>query len=472
LQAAVHGVQAPAYKMQAAPHTGQAAPPNVKRIGYNEPSRDRELSGVQAVGDSGARDLGSRNVARQGRGRRMGSGWTQSAACQNRLVEPPHADRVLVIRLGALGDVVRTLPAFVEVRARYPHAHLAWLVERGAESAVRAQPGVDEVIVFPREELESFIRARRAIALAREAHRFVRALRHRDFDLVLDFHSILKSGVISWLSGAATRVGYDEPFSREGAQRFANHRARIEPARISRYARNAALVDFLGIGLPTAPSVDQAPGACGEITTPANLLPVDSARRERFAALLEEATAAAPVVIHPGSSRGTPYKRYPIAAWGEVASALVASGERCIVSAGPVAGEAELAAAVVAASGGAAKLAPATASLGDLVALFAQCRLFLGCDSGPLHVASLVGVPVVQLLGPTDPVENAPWPGTPSRSLRVPLGCSPCRRGCSAAPCLQLLPARSVIAAAQELLAGLDAGDRTNASLEPRTEAR
>ena len=81
---------------------------------------------------------------------------------------------------------------------------------------------------------------------------------------------------------------------------------------------------------------------------------------------------------------------------------------------------------------------PATPDLADLAALFARSRLYLGGDTGPMHVASLVGTPVLQLLGPTDPVENAPWPGTPSLTLRVPVACSPCRRGCAAALCMQL----------------------------------
>jgi ADP-heptose:LPS heptosyltransferase len=113
-----------------------------------------------------------------------------------------------------------------------------------------------------------------------------------------------------------------------------------------------------------------------------------------------------------------------------------------------------LALAVVDASGGCARPAPRTDSLGDLAALFEACDLFLGSDSGPLHLASLVGTPVVQLLGPTDPVENRPWPGTPSRSLRVPVGCSPCRRGCAAASCMQVIPVEAVIEASRSLLQG------------------
>ena len=80
-------------------------------------------------------------------------------------------------------------------------------------------------------------------------------------------------------------------------------------------------------------------------------------------------------------------------------------------------------------------------------------RHLIGSDSGPLHVASLVGTPVVQILGPTDPVQNAPYPETPSRTVHVPLGCSPCRRGCRAVTCMRIVPPAAILAAAAELLA-------------------
>ena len=366
------------------------------------------------------------------------------AACLNPLDEPPQGDRILIIRLGALGDVVRTLPAFGAIRARYPHAHLAWLVERRAESAVRARPDVDEVLVFPREELASALRAWRPLRLLGEAGRFVADLRRHRFDLVVDFHAILKSGLIARLSGAPVRVGYDRASSREGAWRFVNRRARIEPDRVSRFERNAALVDYLGIASPATRG-----GPVAEIDP----LPVDPVAAERFSQLRGSETGRGFVVIHPGSSRATPYKRYPVECWGEVAKHLAGDGFQCLVSAGPSEAESQLARAVVEAGEGAAELAPATPTLADLAALYSTCRLFLGSDSGPLHVASLVGTPVVQLLGPTDPVENHPWVGTPSRSLRVPIACSPCRRGCPAAPCMRVLPVSSVVAAARELLA-------------------
>jgi ADP-heptose:LPS heptosyltransferase len=237
-------------------------------------------------------------------------------------------------------------------------------------------------------------------ALWRRSARFARELRARRFDLVVDFHSILRSALLGRLSGAPRRVGYARPFGRELSPLFATDRARLPRARISRFERNQALVRFLGIEAPPA-------------RRPLRLAAGAKTRAE--AAL---AAYPVPVAMHPGSSRGTPHKRWAPEGYGLLARRLARDvGATSLVTWGPEPGEREGAEAVVAASRGAARLAPETPGVDDLAALLAACRLYVGGDTGPLHVASLVGTPVVQLLGPTDPVENLPWPGTPSRTL-------------------------------------------------------
>ncbi len=341
-----------------------------------------------------------------------------------------------MIRLGALGDVVRTLPAVSSLRAACPGSHIAWLVEPASASVVEGQPWVDEVILFPRGVLRQSLQKWQLVKAGRIARRFVTELRDRRFELVLDFHSILKSGVLAFLSGAPMRVSYARPFAREGASWFATDRARIEPARISRFERNDALVSFLGLN---------AAGA----TLPLRSHPE---RLERAGKAL--GPGPAPVAIHPGTSDTTPHKRYPVAGYAAVARALAdREGVVSVVSCGPAGDDRAFAAAIVEASCGAARIAPETPSLADLAALFACCRLYIGADTGPMHVASLVGTPVVQILGPTDPVENAPFPATPSRTVRVQIACNPCRRGCAAATCMRVIPPESVVEAACELLA-------------------
>ena len=307
-----------------------------------------------------------------------------------------------MIRLGAVGDVVRTLPAVSSLRRAYPGSQITWLVEPGAAGALDGQPWVDEVLVFPRERLGHSVAGPRRLAALRELSAFLRRLRGGRFDLVLDFHSILRSGVLARLSGARRRVSYAPPFAREGAWWFATERARLAPARVSRFARNGALVRFLGVETPAA-------------RTP---MWVPASARDRAARKL--GAGPAPVAIHPGSSDATAGKRYSAVGYGRVATELVErDGVPVIVTHGPARDDGACAAAVVEASGGAARLAPETPCIADLAALFSACRLTVGGDTGPLHVASLVGTPVVQILGPTDPIENAPYPGTPSRTLRA-----------------------------------------------------
>lgn len=329
---------------------------------------------------------------------------------------------------------MRTLPAASVLRAGYPEAYLAWLVEPPAASLLEALPWLDEVLVFPRPELRAALRGARGLSLARQTMRWLRELRAHRFDLVVDFHAILKSGLLSLASGAERRVGYAPPFGREGAHHFSTELARLSPPKQSRFQRNEALVRYLGIEAdPAARPLSVAP--------------------ERLLAAREElGEGPAPVAIHPGTSDTTAHKRWSAAGYGAVARALADQGIPSVVTCGPARDDRTFAEAVVAASSGAARLAPSTPTLHDLAALFQACRLYLGGDTGPLHVASLVGTPVVQLIGPTDPIENEPFPGTPSRTVRVPIACSPCRRGCAAASCMGAIHPDLVLDAIREIL--------------------
>jgi ADP-heptose:LPS heptosyltransferase len=355
--------------------------------------------------------------------------------CASPLSPSPAVDRILLLRLGAIGDVARTLPAASALRAAYPGAHIAWLVEPASLDLLAGQPWVDEVLVFPRGALVEALRRGRLVRFGAQLLRFVRTLRRRRFELAVDFHSLAKSALLARASGTPLRVGYARPYGREGSWWLTTARARLVPPPISRFARNLGLVQFLGVA--------QRPAAAP--------LRVDPDARRRFGAALGD--GAPPVIVHPGTSPGTPHKRWTTDGWAAVARALAGDGLRVLVSWGPSDEDRAAAAAIVAAAPGAAALAPETADLGELAALLAHACLFLGCDSGPLHVASLVGTPVVQLLGPTDPIENAPYPETPSRSVRVPVACSPCRRGCAAAACMRRIGPDAVVAAARALLA-------------------
>lgn len=355
-----------------------------------------------------------------------------------------------------MGDVVRTLPAVAELRARCPDAQIHWLLEPRVREVVEGRPYVDGVVEFPRNRIEAALRAGAILAATRIFRDFRRELRNGNWDVVLDFHAIARSALLSRASRAPMRVTFDAPYAREGAHCAATHRARLAPTRLSRFDRNQALVDFV-VGKPTAASpvsarIDVAP--------------------ERIAAMLGTAPGSAPILLHPGVSASARYKRWSIARFAELAGHLAEDGERVLVAFGP--GELADARAVVEASAGAAALAPATEDFSALTALLAGARAFVGADSGPLHVASLVGTPVVQLLGPTHPVENAPWSRTASRTVRGGdfLPCSPCRRGCAAAACMREITSAAVYERIRELIAPPASGANTRLPSAPRGPTR
>ena len=336
-----------------------------------------------------------------------------------------------MIRLGALGDVVRSLPAVSALRSHYSGARLVWLVEPASASLLESQPWIDEVFVFPRDELRKAFLGFRWLRALRILRSFLRDLRQQRFDVVVDFHAIIKSALLSKLSGAARRVSYARPFARELSWLFATERAQLPKQKLSRFVRNQLLVEYLAVAYRPAPKP----------------LVVSAEQAKQFQA------SRGAIVLHPGSSPHTAHKRYPLAAYQQVLEGLDRRGlGPILVSYGPSASERATAERLVELAKGVAQLSPATRSVVELGALLSQAALYIGGDTGPMHVASLVGTPVLQLLGPTDPVENGPYPLVPSRTLRVDVGCNPCRRGCAAATCMRAISPDQVVRAATELL--------------------
>ena len=344
-----------------------------------------------------------------------------------------------MIRLGALGDVVRTLPAVTALRALYPGSHLTWLVEPAAAAVVQASGCVDETLVFPRGELVESARQGEVLSFARAARGFLRRLRARRFGLVLDFHGIAKSGLLARLTGAPIRLGHGHGIAREASFLFSNHHAALPRAHVSRFESNAALVRALSLALP----VPSGP-----------LLSASNDARARLDARLREVgreQAAGFVLIHPGSSAKARHKRYAPAAWSTVANRLLESGLEVWLVAGHAEAERALIAEIRSGCDPRVVLAPPTEAVDDLLALMARAGVFAAGDSGPLHVASLAGLPVVQLLGPTDPVHNEPAAASQWRRVHVPLPCSPCRRGCADASCMRAIAPERVVLAVRDL---------------------
>ncbi len=156
--------------------------------------------------------------------------------------------KFLILRLSAIGDVLRTLPAVTALKENFPHSHIAWVVEEASFNLIDSQPGIDEVILFPRKRWVREIRSIKGIwKTLQEMKHFVSVLRKQKFDVALDFHGILKSGILSFLSKAPRRIGYDRKSSKECNFLFSNVKVSLPVERVSRFERNFTLLKGIGL---------------------------------------------------------------------------------------------------------------------------------------------------------------------------------------------------------------------------------
>ena len=300
------------------------------------------------------------------------------------------SDRVLLIRLGAIGDVLRTLPALRQVRRTFPAIHLTWIVEDLSRDLLLDHPDIDEVIRFPRRELRQA--AARPWRLGAGLAGLRRELRRRHFSVSIDAQGSFKSALVALLSGASRRIGFAPGHCREASFLLTNEWVRLPSPWLNRVEKNLKLVEALG-----------ATGDEVSIQLPER--PEEG--REAESILNRLVPEGKPVVLlSPGTSRLQDYKRWPTGHYARLARLILRSLDVVpLVVWGP--GEEALAAAVVDRSGEEARMAPLV-GLRLLAALLRRVAAFVGADTGPMHLAWCVGCPVVALFGPTDPRLNAP----------------------------------------------------------------
>jgi len=302
--------------------------------------------------------------------------------------------RILLVRLSALGDVVNTLPAVSAVREAFPRARLGFIVEDRCRDVVVGHPAIDRVYVYPRKRWQSdFFRFWRWGRLVSEVGAFFREIRSERYDVALDFQGNLKGALHAWLSGSPERIGFARGHCSELNWLFSTLRVRPATERMYRVEKFLSLLAPLGI----APE------------RPRYVLPRSAesgARVRRF--LGEEGWAGGDyIVLHPGTSEFGKIKRWPLDRFGALARRLRAEGHRVLIVWGP--GERGMAETIAREGGAGVRVAMETRSILDLAELIAGARVFVGADSGPLHIASAVGVRSVALFGPKDPAIYGPY---------------------------------------------------------------
>lgn len=350
--------------------------------------------------------------------------------------------KILLIRLRLIGDVVFTTPAVAALRKRFPDAHISYLVEPSATPVLQGNPHIDRLIVAERPR--GAHRVLYDLRLARE-------LRAHRFDLVIDFHGGPRSSWLTWATGAPQRIGYALP------GRGWMYTTRIPWTRALVPPRHSVLNQWdllqpLGIGAPDR--------AHYPTDMPVDAVTVFSVWRRLARAGVHPHHDV--IVIHV--SAGNPFRRWPAERFSELAARLAGEKRerRIIISSGPSETEAadRVAAEAVRRAGSAAEgiVRCGEFTLLELRALVERAALYIGGDTGPMHVASTTRTPIVALFGPTLPERSLPWRDPAIRSIALDAGALPCRpchqRHCAPGDfrCLTGITVDAVHNAAQEIL--------------------
>ena len=287
-----------------------------------------------------------------------------------------NAERFLVVRLTALGDILHTLPAVAALRAAHRDARIDWVVERKWAAVLERSPAIDEVIPFDRRSAFGAISC-------------IQRLRRNRYTCAIDFQGLYKSSVIALLSGAKRRIGFDRTWAREGGA------ALLYTERVTPVGRHVAELNY---------SLAEAAGA-SRPATPEYPLRVPAGGAASVRARLADLGVGEYIVVGPAGSWGA--KCWPAERYGEFCRRFEGRNPlQVVVIHGP--GEESIAGEVCRAAAPARPVVMPT-TIEELMGLLAHARCMVAADSGPLHLAAALGTPVVGLYGPTDPARNGPF---------------------------------------------------------------
>lgn len=352
--------------------------------------------------------------------------------------------KILLIRLRLIGDVVFTTPIPRALKRNFPGARITYLVEPPAAPVVAGNPYLDEIMVAPLP---------RGMARLAADLRIVRQLRRAKYDLVIDLHGGPRSAWLAYLSGAPRRIGYEIKGRTWMYTRVVARPRTLRPRHsvVNQWDLLEAIEGWPGDEPDrTRDAVEMVPDAAAEARIAGRLAAAGIGREHEL------------VVVHV--SAGNPFRRWPEPAFTALVAGLAAASpaRRIVLSSGPSDRDAANRVA-----GQARRLLGPEAhrvvdfgefDLAELRALIQSSRLFVGGDTGPLHIAATTTAPIVGIYGPTEPVRSEPWrnPSLATASAEVAgLPCRPCdQRVCEPGDfrCLTTLRPEDVLLAAERAM--------------------
>lgn len=310
---------------------------------------------------------------------------------------------ILIVKLSAIGDVIHALPVAHALKRQYPEVHITWIVEKTAYDLLTNNPDIDDIIIFEKSKFKT------VRGLIKHLPRLREKFTSRHFDIALDLQGLFKSAAISAVSGAKRRIGYCN--MREGSN--------LISIPICGRNQNGHIVDrYLDVIRSIGCSVE-------EINFPIYITETEKARAIAIASQSGLKTDEQYVILAP--STNWPTKCWPIEHFAVLANKLYSKGIRSAIIGS--ASDAALVAKVLKSAHHVLDLTGKT-TLKELAYLIERASLFVGGDTGPMHLAVAMKTPVVALFGPTDAARNGPY-GNSHTVLTSPVPCAGCwKRNC------------------------------------------
>lgn len=342
-------------------------------------------------------------------------------------------ERFLIVRLGSLGDLIFTLPVVAALRDTFLRSHITWVVDQRWLPLLEGNPDLNAVIALPGRSFGEFFACGRKLRAGAPT-------------CVLDIQGLYKSALLAKLSHAPQRIGYSFSYAREALATLF-YTKRVAP-------RSAHMVDQ---------NLELAAAAGAEIGAPRFPLYIPGDAHSTVEQLLRSSNITQYVVLSPGG--GWRSKCWPPERYGELAIALWNSRQlRIIINCGP--GELKIG-EVATARAGLAMPIMVQYKLPELMALLQRAELVVAADSGPLHLASALGTPVVGLYGPTSPARNGPYGKRGIVVRNASEEDTTYKRGNSYSEEMLSISVQQVLAAAERALE-IGAKDRLESRMVPR----
>ena len=347
-------------------------------------------------------------------------------------------ERLLIVRLSAMGDIIHTLPAAVALRQAFPEAIIGWVVEERWAELLCTLPEARSGPRSPQRPLVDKIHTVRMKPWRRSLHSpqtweqigaVLSELRGVHYQVAIDFQGAARSALIARWSGAPTIYGDMQP--RENIASMFYTRPVITQGK-----------HVIEQAVSLAEAVAEK-----HLTIRSAEFPHDELAQKELDQRLEQLGVRDFALLNPGAGWGA--KQWPADRYGSVANKLAEDGLQSLVNFGP--GEQELAHQVELVSHGKAK--PISCTLTQLIALTRRAKLFIGGDTGPLHLATALHVPVVAIFGPTDPARNGPF-ATRSAVLRSQSSVTSHKRHRETEEGLLEISSDQVVSAARKLVRG------------------